>query len=67
MDWYVLQTEDGQVRQRSYEQEPVKHSVFSELPLMNSLHEPIHKYAFYVQLLTDSAWRVPVLHGKLAR
>ena len=38
-----------------------------ELCLLNDDRPPIHRYDFYVRLLTSTAWRVPVVSGKLPR
>ena len=37
------------------------------LPLRDAAQEPLHKYGFYVHLLTNTPWRMPVLHGRLPR
>ena len=68
MEWITLKTSTGLVRrQRSYCQEPIRHSVVRELPLLNASRQPIHRYNFYLRLIVDKAWRVPVLHGKWPR
>ena len=68
MDWATLETPTGQVRrQRSYRQEPMRHSVVRELPLLDKSRRPIHRYEFYIRLIDDKAWRVSVLYGKLPR
>ena len=68
MDWETRRGLENEVwRQRSYQQEPMRHSVVRELPLLDSARQPIHRYDYYVRLLDDSAWRVPVLYGKLPR
>ena len=43
------------------------HSVLHDLPLLDAERQPNYKYGFYVRLLTQTAWRVPVLHGYLPR
>ena len=68
MEWITLKTSTGEVRrQRSYCPEPMRHSVVRELPLLDASRQPIHRYKFYLRLIGDKAWRVPVLYGKLPR
>ena len=63
LDWVSL----GERRQGSFETEPLRSRAFPELPLLNSSHRPIFKYACYIQLRTEKNWRVPILHAKLPR
>lgn len=63
LDWVSL----GERRQGSFETEPFRSRAFPELPLLNSSHRPIFKYAYHVQLRTEKNWREPILHAKLPR
>ena len=67
MDWEVLRIGDAVYRQRSYQPKPLFSKVVPELCLLDEDRQPIHRYDFYVHLLTSTAWRVPVFHGKLPR
>ena len=55
------------MRQRSFNPRPIKSAIVPEFYLRDSSKELIYKYEYYVHLLTESAWHVPVLHGKLPR
>ena len=61
MNWYG----ELATKQRSYCPDPVMSKSHPGLPLLDENDQPFYKYAFHVQLLTHSAWCVPVLHGKL--
>ena len=61
MDWVSI----GGQRQRSFRAEPVKSRSMPELPLLDASLKPIHEYDYYVHLVTESPWKVPVLHVKM--
>ena len=52
------------MRQRSFNFEPVKSKQCPHRCLVDKDGQPIHEYGYYVRLRTDTAWKVPVLHGK---
>ena len=54
-------------RQRTYDEKPIMSQRMKVIPLRDAAQEPLHRYAFYVHLLTKTPWRVPVLHGRLPR
>ena len=66
--WEELASADGEVlRQWSYESTPIASRSAPGQCLLDASLRPIHKYKFYVHLLTESAWHVPVLQGRLPR
>ena len=74
MDWHVIAhqetSSDGQVvllRQRSYHPDPITSKIYPGEPLCGKDNRPLHRYAYYVKLLTTSPWRVPVLYGRMPR
>jgi len=67
MSWKELPSPAGPQRQRSYVQEPVKSRTLPEFSLLDASKNTIHKYGFYVHLLTDTAWNVPVLYCRMPR
>lgn len=52
-------------RQRSYHTEPLESKIFPGETLVDKDGKPLHKYGYYVRLLTHTAWRVPLLFGRL--
>ena len=64
MEWVTLVT--GETR-CSHKKEPIKSHVVPELCLVYSSWQPLSEYEFYVHLLTESAWHVPIICGKLPR
>ena len=65
MDW---RTVSGR-RSRFYEEEPMlsTQEPTKGHPLLDGSHQQIHKYSHYVQLMTDTNWKVPILHTRLPR
>ena len=55
------------LRQFSYNTDPVLSRKVAPLPLLTPSRETIHRYGYYARLRLHSAWRVPVLHGKIPR
>ena len=67
--WYTYPTgAGGQVRRHpAYAQgKEVKSRVCPELSLLDAIEKkPLHHYPYYLRLLVDKPWKVPVLYGAL--
>ena len=55
------------LRQRSYHIDPVMSKLYPRMPLQDANQRPLHEYSYYVRLLTNEPWRVPVFYGRLPR
>ena len=40
---------------------------FRDQPLLDAENQPLHRYAYYIKLKTNSPWKVPVLFGRSPR
>jgi hypothetical protein len=74
MDWTVLRRKDSAtdaqrvtLRQHSYRAGPIVSKIFPGQPLRDANKQPLREYFYHIRLLATSAWRVPVLYGRLPR
>ena len=74
MDWKELHMNPTSLadppllaRQQSYQTDMIMSKLYPKEPLRDGNLQPLHKYLYYVRLLTHEPWRVPVFYGRLPR
>ena len=75
LDWKELRSSNQGVgtasvnstTQRQYTAKPVMSSKYKDIQLMNSDLTPLFTYDYYVHLLLQKAWKVPIVYGSLPR
>ena len=63
LDWVVLDGSEGALRQSTAE--VLMSKTYDGICLRWEDEQPIYKYAYYVHLQLNDAWRIPVIHGRL--